>query len=372
MRCAAQDSSDDTSGILPVQEVQSAESAVSCLCFGQERSRSYVLLAVASDDGSAVIFRCPRTEMERAMVLNESQFPISPRFTPSSFFGSGDGTFVASSAIAVHTHLKGHANAISSVFFSPSEDMLVTISSEEMSARFWDVDSGEMLQLVRDIRPLQAAMFLPLQPDVFLVGNSSGSLRLIDIRSGTVLQKVKAGSSISALASDATGSFVLAGSSSGSIYILASSGQGVLALQSEFLVIGEAVIGLSLVRPHDRTPAYLLATTESSVCIIDFIYAWSTTSVLNLAVRERLQPAFDCHAGLRCCCSPSGGGHVLCSAEDVDIHVHSLSGSCSSKVLRLKRHQAPVRAVTTNLQDTLIASGDALGRIVLWRRLNFV
>lgn len=53
----------------PVQELQDSESAVTCICFGQERlHRSYILLAAASKDGTVVIYRCYRTEMELLMV----------------------------------------------------------------------------------------------------------------------------------------------------------------------------------------------------------------------------------------------------------------------------------------------------------------
>lgn len=37
----------------------------------------------------------------------------------------------------------------------------------------------------------------------------------------------------------------------------------------------------------------------------------------------------------------------------------------------LKHHLVPVVAVATNYQDTLLASADSLGRIVLWRRMDF-
>jgi len=37
----------------------------------------------------------------------------------------------------------------------------------------------------------------------------------------------------------------------------------------------------------------------------------------------------------------------------------------------LQRHQCPVVAVAVNLQDTLLASADSMGRIILWRRIDF-
>merc|ERR1719201_1156662 len=59
----------------PVQELQDSESAITCICFGQERLyKAYILLAAASKDGTVVIYRCYGTEMEIAF-LADQDFP---------------------------------------------------------------------------------------------------------------------------------------------------------------------------------------------------------------------------------------------------------------------------------------------------------
>merc|ERR1719335_1938080 len=66
---------DVNADLRPVQELQDSESAVTCICFGQERlHKAYILLATASKDGTVVIYRCYRTEMEIAMV-SDQEFP---------------------------------------------------------------------------------------------------------------------------------------------------------------------------------------------------------------------------------------------------------------------------------------------------------
>jgi len=53
------------------------------------------------------------------------------------------------------------------------------------------------------------------------------------------------------------------------------------------------------------------------------------------------------------------------------VYIYSLGKGTNYKMQYLKHHQVPVVAVATNLQDTLLASADSLGRIVLWRRMDF-
>merc|ERR1719453_744760 len=55
--------------LAPCQELQDSDSAVTCIAFGQERQhRNYILLAAASKDGTVVLYRCYRTEMEIQML----------------------------------------------------------------------------------------------------------------------------------------------------------------------------------------------------------------------------------------------------------------------------------------------------------------
>jgi len=390
------------SAILPVQEFQNSDSAVSCLCFGQERfHKLYMLLAAAFEDGDVVIFRCHRTEMERAMLLNECQLPISPGLHRSPYWSLDASDGATSSDIAVHVRLRGHARAVTSMFFNPSEDALVTMS-EDGSVRFWDVDTGEVLQTLRDSRPVQAAVFSPLQPQIFLSGGAGGLLRSIDVRAATPLRRLRlCRAAIRALAFDGSGAFLLAGTASGSLHVLAGSDPTTLTQQFEVLVAAEALLDLALARPPPGgggAPAggLLVATTASSVCIIDCVYS-SLGGLTCLAVRRRLalQPpppppqlvaaAAGSSSRRRAIAVVGAGSHAIYGAEDSELLIIPLSsGGGSGRPTQqqggptqqqggqpLRHHRVAVQAVAVNRQDTLLASGDDSGRIVLWRRLQF-
>jgi WD40 repeat protein len=132
--------SNDHTELRPVQELQDSESAVTCICFGQERlHRAYILLAAASKDGTVVIYRCYRTEME-LLLLSDCDFP------KESATDAMNEANEHNSNIAVHSRLVGHSRAITSIFFNLLEDQLVTTSIDK-SVRFWSVETGEMLKV---------------------------------------------------------------------------------------------------------------------------------------------------------------------------------------------------------------------------------
>jgi len=350
---------DSVADLKPVQELQDSESAVTCICFGQERlHRAFVLLATASKDGTVVIYKSFRTEMEMAM-LSEQDFPHDGYDQPDP-----------SKHIAVHSRLVGHSRAITSIFFNLLEDQLVTTSIDK-SVRFWGVDTGEMLKVFTDSSPVPVAAFLPFNPQVFVAANSNAVLRLVNVQNGMVLQKLKVETEVRALKFDDTGLFLLAGTKHGSIHVLEASNSTTLKFKFKVQLARGGVTCITFVPASYGQPACLLVnTSDSSATIIDCTYGPPAGILTNLAVRHRVRVAHSL-LPLKCCYSPSGQGYLISGSEDKEVYIYSLAKCQNYKMQFLKHHQVPVVAVAVNLQDTLLASADSLGRIVLWRRMDF-
>ena len=362
MKAACKDS-EATSELRPVQELQDGESAVTCIAFGQEKiHRSYILLAAASKDGTVVVYRCYRTEVERYSV-NEAEFPKedpSASVQNPSDYGN----------IVVHCRLTGHTRAITSLFFSLLEDMIVTTSIDK-SVRFWNADTGEMLKVFTDSSPVPVACFLPFNPSVFVAANSNAVLRLVNATNGTVLQKLKVEAEVRALKFDDTGLFLMAGTKNGSIHVLEACDNSTLRFKFKLQLSRGGITCIAFVSAQNSQPPCLLVnSSDSSVTIVDCMYGAPGNVLINLNVRHRVKVAHSL-LPLKCCFSPSDNGYLISGSEDKGVYVFSLSKASNYKMQLLQHHQVPVVAVASNLQDTLLASADSLGRIVLWRRLDF-
>eukprot|EP00443_Scrippsiella_acuminata_P068851 CAMPEP_0115487064 /NCGR_PEP_ID=MMETSP0271-20121206/60759_1 /TAXON_ID=71861 /ORGANISM="Scrippsiella trochoidea, Strain CCMP3099" /LENGTH=1711 /DNA_ID=CAMNT_0002915095 /DNA_START=96 /DNA_END=5231 /DNA_ORIENTATION=+ len=362
---------DVNADLRPVQELQDSESAVTCICFGQEKyKRNYILLATASKDGTVVIYRAYRTEMEMACV-NETEFPLDKEEGSNAAFAQPPQD---NSNIAVHSRLVGHSRAITSIFFTLLEDQVVTTSIDK-SVRFWGIDSGEMLKVFTDSSPVPVATFLPFNPQVFVAANSNAVLRLVNVQNGMVLQKLKVETEVRALKFDDTGLFLLAGTKSGSIHVLEASDSSTLKFKFKVQLARGGVTCITFVSAaYGQPPCLLVNTSDSSATIIDCTYGPQRGpqegNLQNLAVRSRVRVAHSL-LPLKCCYSPSGQGYLISGSEDKEVYIYSLAKGSNYKMQYLKHHQVPVVAVAVNLQDTLLASADSLGRIVLWRRMDF-
>ena len=349
------------SDMRPVQELQDGESAVTCICFGQEKiHRAYILLAAASKDGTVVIYRCYRTEIER-LSLNDAEFPKEDGHQNHP---SDHGNIV------VHCRLTGHTRAITSLFFSLLEDMVVTTSIDK-SVRFWNADSGEMLKVFTDSSPVPVACFLPFNPSVFVAANSNAVLRLVNATNGMVLQKLKVEAEVRALKFDDTGLFLMAGTKNGSVHVLEACDNSTLRFKFKLQLARGGITCITFVSAQNGQPPCLLVnSSDSSVTIVDCVYGPPGSVLINLNVRHRVKVAHSL-LPLKCCYSPSDAGYLISGSEDKGVYVFSLAKGSNYKMHVLNHHQVPVVAVASNQQDTLLASADSLGRIVLWRRLDF-
>ncbi|KFH09200.1 myosin F [Toxoplasma gondii VAND] len=357
----------DQHSVVPVQELQDSDSAITCVVFGKEKeNRDYILLAAASKDGSVVIYRCYRLEAERQMFDQEQVSLVTPAASRTT-----DSKEHIGPSVSVHSRLVGHSRAVTCLFFSLLEDQLITTSIDK-SVRFWHVDTGDMLKVFTDSSPALAAAFLPFNPTAFVASNSNSILRLVCATSGRVIQKLKVESEVRALKFDDTGLFCFAGTKAGAVHVLEASDTVNIRFKFKTSLGKGAVTCITFVPSTGpgQYPRLLINCCDSSVAVVECIYGPPPGVLTNLLVRHRVRIAHSL-LPLRCWFSNFGGGWLITGSEDKDVYCFSLQQGANFKAISLKHHQAPILAVATNLQDTLLVSADSMGKLVLWRSLDF-
>lgn len=186
-----------------------------------------------------------------------------------------------------------------------------------------------------------------------------------------VLQRLPVEAAVHALTFDETGLFLLAGTESGSIHVFFPTDSSTLKFKFKVQVANVNVSCISFVPAcHGQPACMLINTRDHSVMIVDCTYGPPAGVLTNLSVRHRVRVK-NSRLPLKCCYSPSGPGHLISGSEDGRVCVYSLAkDSGFGKKVSLK-HEAPVVAVQVNLQDTLLVSASACGKIVLWRRVDY-
>uniref|UniRef100_A0A0G4I0A2 Uncharacterized protein n=1 Tax=Chromera velia CCMP2878 TaxID=1169474 RepID=A0A0G4I0A2_9ALVE len=352
-----------------VQKVTESESAVTCVCFGQERQHfHYYLLAAAAKDGNVVIYRIYRTEMERAQMSKDLLDKIQS--VTSGQRSQFDAALASEhSMVATHTRLVGHSGEASSMCFSPLEDQVVTASIDK-TVRVWDSETGEMKKVFTDSLPCLVAAFLPFNPNIFVATNTNAVLRLMNLHNGTVHQKLKVETAVRALTFDDTGRYGMAGTKAGHIHILEASGDKNLKFKFRLQVATAPITCMTFVPSKDpqRHPMLLVSHCDSLVSIVDFY--GQAAGMLSCMLQRRVKVEHSL-LPLRCCYSDHGGGFLISGSEDKEVYVYALAKGAQYKAATLEHHRAPVLAVATNALDSLLVSADSMGSIAMWRRYDF-
>uniref|UniRef100_A0A6T1FXM1 Uncharacterized protein n=1 Tax=Alexandrium monilatum TaxID=311494 RepID=A0A6T1FXM1_9DINO len=348
---------------------RSFRSAITSICFGQERlRRAYILLVVAFEDGNAFVLRSHRTPLERAMLS-----PKDVTRNDSSAFRTALGNM---SVLTFHSAICSHRKAITAMFFNKREDRLVT-SSLDRKLCVWDVSSGRtyspLVAVFADSAPILVAVPMPLceearsPVEAFVASNGNGVLRAVSLRGGVAMQRFKLSTPVEALRFDVPGRNLLAGTKLGGLHALAASDAGRLTHRFSYQLGCGGVTCITFAPASGSDPARFLAgTAEATVAIADCSYGTGRDAgvLVGLDIRRRVKVAPP-SALMACCYSPAGRGHLICGSADGSVSACPLDGR---PMERLLEHEAPISGVAVNAQGTILASTDVRGNIVLWRR----
>jgi WD40 repeat protein len=400
------------------EELWELKAAVTCICFAREgfSGLSYNLLAVGAMDGSIVIHTCPKTKMEVAMLRDDEGVHDASTTQEEDLDKDAAGELDGSQThmkTLLHSRLGGHEKAVTSMAFlervnADARTVRLVTTSADGSLVVWCVDSSEKLVTLSVGAPLCAAVSLPGKE--FLWANTSNSIIQVGLQDGNLRSTLEYGSTLeveselSTLSFDGTSCFLLAGSADGGLHAFEASSDGSKPLRFLFAerLAGSASRVTSIVNApkvagssDSPTPQRrLVVAFDLQVALVSCIYGVSDKGlpegilegfkVLRLLQLAESAPACNWWRPQVSCSSSGPAGHLFVGSNSGDVRVFSLKDGTEQSLLSSKAAEPtsnPLTAVftapprvgvattvaTTSPQDTLLATGDALGRVALWR-----
>ncbi|SCP05468.1 myosin C, putative [Plasmodium ovale] len=358
-------------GLQPIYEMTLKENVpITYLCMGPNNNanRSYTLLAVGCKDGAIYIYKCFRTPIEeRDMRVDEEGGDTSlGDDLPCDSPPHGNSPLGDAPAKAL-SKLSGHKKAITCLVFDFSEDKIIS-SSIDKTIKIWEVCTGFLLKVFSDSSASLSVLLFPTNFDIFLCSNCTSLLRVVNLNSGHLYQKIKVESDIRSLEIDTTCLSIFAGSKTGTIYLLEFMYDKRIEIKYRFLFSASPITCIKFVprQSAKEVPYIIVNSCDNHIGIIECTYG-AKGVISHLSVKHRLRIN---HALLpiRSCFSRFGGGWIISGSEDGNIYVCSMLPQSNYKLIFLKHHKAPVMAVVVNDTDTLMVSGDSNGNMVFWRR----
>ncbi|XP_065587696.1 LOW QUALITY PROTEIN: WD repeat-containing protein 13 [Cyrtonyx montezumae] len=280
---------------------------------------------------------------------------------------------------AVLRVLRGHEGGVADLAWSLSNDVLVSASLDG-TLRLWAPPTARCIRRVPD--PDGAALlccaFQPLNNNLTVVGSARHMVRVVNISTG---KAARGGAGalpgrVLSLCFDAPGRVLWAGDDRGSISsFLPLSPQGRLTKASRVVVQAGGL-------HHGRLSARAWASREApdpsllvNACpdrLLLFRWAAEEGSGARGCAYAAVFPTRHREHALRSCFCPlmsfRQGACVVTGSEDACVHFFDVGRSARATVNTLQGHGRAVLAVAFNCDESLLASSDAAGTVIVWRR----
>ncbi|XP_012731071.1 WD repeat-containing protein 13 isoform X2 [Fundulus heteroclitus] len=275
---------------------------------------------------------------------------------------------------SVKLALKGHGGPVTDFAWSLSNDIIVSTSLDG-TLRIWNTEDGRCIREVRDPESseLLCCTFQPMNNNLTVVGNSKHHLQVVNISTG---KKVKGGSSkltgrVLSLSFDAPGRILWAGDDRGSIFsFLFDMATGKLT-KAKRLVVSEgssicSISARSWISREARDPSLLVNACVNKLLLYRVVDNEGTLQLKrSFPIQHGSQHVHSIFCPLM---SFRQGACVVTGSEDACVYFFDVERNTKAIVNKLQGHGGPVLDVSFNCDESLLASADSTGMVIIWRR----
>lgn len=270
--------------------------------------------------------------------------------------------------------LEGHKRGVTSLDWSITNDLIVS-SSLDATLRLWKVNSDSTPVCLRVIlepqhAPILCCQFVPINNNLVVTGTSMGFVEILNISTGIYIRggSCKIGGKVLSLACEGSGGLVIwAGTEKGLIFSFQFEPQtGCLTKLLRVQETGGMITSLTWRSWHSKDSPWPVLLV-SSACNAALLYR-ITDSQGSLSL-WRKYPIRHRHYYIKSTFCPQMGACIIATgSEDGAVHLlDSVREGKAARVNKLFGHATPTLALSFNYDESLLASADHQGLIILWR-----
>ncbi|XP_021919906.1 WD repeat-containing protein 13-like isoform X2 [Zootermopsis nevadensis] len=296
------------------------------------------------------------------------------RLCCASFDGTVSICNVTANPPHVEVVLKGHKKGVTGCDWSVSNDLMVSCSLDATLC-LWDVASQKCLRVVKDQMDAEmlSCLFQPANNNMVIAGNSRGMVEVLNVSTGIYPRggSSKLGGKVLALACDASGQLLWAGNNKGTIVsFLFDLETGKLSKLCRLTVVENCPITCiswrAWISREARDPTLLVN------CAANVLYLFR---VMDKEGGLQLKRKFAVHhknclvRSIFCpIMSFRQGACVVTGSEDSCVYFLNIEREEKPCVNKLQGHACPVLGVSFNYDESLLATSDQQGLVIVWKR----
>ncbi|KAG6454765.1 hypothetical protein O3G_MSEX008857 [Manduca sexta] len=287
---------------------------------------------------------------------------------------SNDGTVsicdVTATPPRVSVVLDGHTKPVTGCDWSASNELLVTCALDGLLC-LWEVSARRRLRSVRDqlAAPLLCCVFQPANNNMVIAGNARGMVEVLNVSTGIYPRGGSSilGGRVLSIACESSGRMFWAANDKGIIVSYRLEGAGGSLSKLRRCLVGGAVTCLSWSPWLARHPALLVSAADNSLYL--FRIADRDGS---LVLKKRFDVMHNQYSVKSTFCpimSFRRGVCVVSGSEDSCVYFLDIEGHNEQPVVnKLQGHASPVLGVSFSYDESLLATSDVSGLVIIWRR----
>ncbi|XP_075232172.1 WD repeat-containing protein 13-like [Lycorma delicatula] len=294
----------------------------------------------------------------------------------ASFDGTLSVCNVTSNPPFVECIFRGHNNSVTGFDWSVANDLMVSCSIDGTIC-LWNVAAKSRLRSIKDPSGSEVltCLFHPVNNNMVIAGNSRGTVEVLNISTGIYLRggSCKLDGRVFTLAFEANGQLLWAGSSKGTItsFIFDLSTGKLSKCRKITLSEGSPITCISWrawISREARDPTLLVNCAANVVCLFRVLDQEG-----SLKLKRRF---FVRHKNNRCLVRSTfcpimsfrQGACVVTGSEDSCVYFLDIEREIKPVVNKLQGHACPVLGVSFNYDESLLATSDYQGLVIVWSR----
>ncbi|KAI5729416.1 hypothetical protein M8J76_002280 [Diaphorina citri] len=260
---------------------------------------------------------------------------------------------VATSPPHVEFVFQGHSRPVTGCDWSASNDLIATCSLDG-SVRLWSVQDRVCLRRVTELtgHPVFSCLFHPVNNNLLLTGSSAGMVAVVNV---------------------STGIYVKGGSCKGVIVSILCDDLGRLSKGKRLVLSQDCPITClswrSWISREARDPTLLVNIAANAVCILKVLDKEGAVQLKRKFNVNHKSSKYQVRSTFCPIMSFREGACVVTGSEDSCVYFLDIqSKEHKNAVNKLQGHACPVLGVSFNYDESLLATSDYQGLIILWSR----
>ncbi|KAF5304432.1 hypothetical protein FQR65_LT07962 [Abscondita terminalis] len=269
--------------------------------------------------------------------------------------------------------LKGHTKAVTGFDWSANNDLIASASLDG-TIKVWNVADNICLRSINDPTnsTLLCCLYNNINNNLLITGNGKGEVGVANVSTGLFMKNTcKIGGNIMSITSDSNGKVLWVGNDRGEIISLVCDMGGNLHKTRRLLVsASNTITSLSYrawISREARDPMLLVNCTDNTVCLFRIIDQEG-----GLQLKRKFHNKHQKHFIKSTFCpimSFRQGACIVTGSEDSCVYFVDIEKPVSRACVNtLQGHASPVLGVTFNYDESLLATGDLEGLVIVWKR----